>query len=154
MLSAQSKRELSAALETEVYLTPDGFGKKVSGRDLPIYRQLPMEERIVEFESTCDSEQDEWNVALDFLRQCKRLRTITGSRGSYYWKHRCEAWAGVYISGGLVTAAAIHLGIPYRQGPDKAMNAWFALSTKRENLPSPIDASSQRYREMRDGALN
>jgi hypothetical protein len=148
MLSAQSKRDLATALEKEVYLTPDGFGKHVTGRDSPIYRQLPVATRIADFESHCRATIDEWTACCDFLKQCKPIRNIIGSRGSYYWKHRCEDWAGAYITSGMLIAAAIHLGIPYRQAPHKAMNALFALSTKTENLPLPIDSSNEKYREL------
>ena len=69
---------------------------------------------------------------------CSLNRLAFGFSAQYSpWKSHCEKWCGRHITRGLFIAAAIHLGVPYRQA-GRFMHALFAWSARPENLPRPI----------------
>ena len=65
----------------------------------------------------------------EWLGPVPRQKTISTFITSYQIKHHCEYDFNAYVGNGQLIAAAIHLGIPYKQC-DKGPNAYFALSRK------------------------
>ena len=55
----------------------------------------------------------EFSLCYNFLKKCKKRKTVNSNIGSYFLKHVIEKWENHYISNGMVIAAVIALGLKY-----------------------------------------
>jgi len=78
----------------------------------------------------------QFNLAVAWLKQCPRTKTINRRKSSYGLKEEVEDWAHGYVGNGAFIAAALHLGYKTIL-TDGYPNAYLNISKKERPAPRP-----------------
>jgi len=102
-----SKQFTQSDLDTVMAQNPEitSIGILSSQDSLYLGSRIDLQASLKEFQLSCA-----------FLSKCKKSNTLNNKNGSSYsLKHRIERFLGIYITNGAIIAAAICLGIDYKQ---------------------------------------
>lgn len=105
-LSMATREDFLAIIEKHPYLSNWGLGDECAYKRSKVELQESRESLKREFEGFID--------AYNWLKEREYLKS-PGRYSSYGWKHAMEHETGTYVTNGAFIAAALHLGIPYKQ---------------------------------------
>lgn len=133
---APSQEDFLAAIAQEPYLTHNGIRYTADWRKTVEENRQEFLDQRSELEATG---LEQFRRCCEWLKGCKKIKTLNTSMGSYTLKHRVERWAtrrGVvdyYVSNGTFIAAAIHCGFTWKWILDTP-NVWLNISKRSPAL--------------------
>lgn len=70
-------------------------------------------------------------ICASWLELQQPIKTIVRDRTSYGYKHDVEKWSGEYVSNGALIAAALGMGLDFKQDHPGSPNVMLNLSKKQ-----------------------
>jgi len=123
--------------------------------------------RFLEWQKELQESEEQFLLALAFVSQIRKIKTVANGRGSYRLKHIAENYACTYptgeelgpryVSNGALIAASVHAGFNFKKYVDELgydnLNVTFNMSKKStdelDRIIRPNGAFAQDMRRLR-----